>query len=217
MDRASGHLPTHDSPQSLKRKLQEVRAQMKHLQSRQCSKRRSIRRASSLTPAAERLVMAVYVLSNYNSSIAGKLLLSYGKTHLADASLQEAERAVENMFMSFPDDVAQTLSYPEDAAHARTATAAKRYIAEHGVASWVEKQNVQHGVAPGSLSARRQYEEQLRSSNVTSASLGARAARRWVQRWRRRWGIRRGKIVRQAPLDAETVVSKESWLCLLQA
>ncbi len=112
MDRASCHLPTHDSKERLKRQLQDVRVQMKFLQSKQCSKRRSVRRASRLTPSAERLVVAVYVLSNYNSSVAGKLLLSYGKVHLADVSLQEAKRTVENMFMSFPDNYGQKLSYP---------------------------------------------------------------------------------------------------------
>ena len=74
MDRGNGHLPASSCKEALARQLQAVRADLKQLHIQRNNNRRSNRSAGSLTPDTERLAVAVYVLSEYNSCIAGKLI-----------------------------------------------------------------------------------------------------------------------------------------------
>ena len=74
-------------------------------------------------------------------------------------SLTQAERLAEDIYLSMPGDFSAHVWNPPDAALRRLCSAAHAFLPEHAMFSWVEKQNVEYGVTPGSFAARSKHEE----------------------------------------------------------
>ena len=201
---------------ALKNELACVRSDISRLRNPAKSSRRREKNAGVLTSHEQRLAVAVYVLSDYNATVAPQKVLSYPRCKKAGTTQLQAERIVEDTFRTLPDDFASTVAYPEGAATRRLATAAKRFLAELQTVTWVTNQNQQHGVAPSSSAARLHYSRILGDAeDVEDNSMSYRGVKRWVQRWRRRWGISRGKLHRQELLTPEMIVDKVSPIILV--
>ena len=121
-------------------------------------------------------------------------------------SFAEAERTVEDIFLTMPDDFPTKVWDPLDAAMKRICSAAHSFLAEFATFEWVANQNEEHGVAPSSVAARTQYEESLGIAGLASTS--CKSARRWVRRWRRRWPVTRGKLQVAEPLAPGEIEAK---------
>ena len=202
---------------ALVEELQRVNSKLKQLKQRAKDRQRKSRQhPRGLTPYMERLVAAVFVLSNYDATVAAQQLLAFKKPKEMGVTLQEAQRLAEDMFAELPDDFAATVSMPDDVAIERLAHAAKRFIAGHGTRQWVEQQNRVQGLAPGATAARQQYERLLQGSGVSCQSaLPARSTRQWASPWRKRWwGVKRGRLCRQGLTDPDAIVAKAACIDL---
>jgi hypothetical protein len=110
----------------------------------------------------------------------------------------------------------------------RLCSAAHSFLAEHAMFSWVERQNVEHGVTPGSVAARSKYEEFMLHGAITKLlpgdpsispgdpSSSNKHARQWVRRWSRRWPVKRAQIQKAEPLapgeiEAKVAQTSDSW------
>ena len=195
--------------EALRRQCREVSSDIQLLAYRAKKARKGAKQKPfSLTPTAERLVVGVYVLSDYNTTQAAQKLMSFKSTGASCSTLLEAERLVEDIFMSMPDDFVANILCAEDPATKRIAAAARSYIAESRTVDWVEQQNLARGIAPSSVAARIQFEELSHAHAPASSSIGLRGARQWARRWSRRWAVKRGNLHRQEPLDTQVLVDK---------
>ena len=179
--------------------------------------KRSWQRPFGLTPYREQLVAAIYVLSEFDTSLAAQKLISLRSTSEPSPNLGQARRLVEDVFISMPENFAELLyGPPPDLYTQRLVAAARAYIAEAATRDWVEKQNEQHGDALHYASARAQYEPALSScSGAPQAEVTAKSARQWVKRWRRRWGVKRGKLKTRDVLSPGLLVDKVAWLSFM--
>ena len=205
--------------EALRAEIARVSAAVKQSQNeRKAAKRREQRRAQrcldGIPAGTARLVAAVFALTDYDADMAGRVLLSLGVAAWPVQDLDRAKRAVEDAFIRQPDDFAATMQTPPDNDHAskRLAATARRLIGEAKTRDWVERQNLDHGVAPSSLRARAYFDTVHNDGNQGDAFVSPKHARQWARRWGRRWGVKRGKVHRQEPLDHEAIAAKEPWI-----
>ena len=201
----------------LSQALQGVRSQIKRLRKQAAKSKRSSKNTGVMAHHQQRVAAAVYVLSRHDVNLAGEKVLTYPCSKGFGTTQQQAERMVEDVFMSLPDGFSSSLDDPVDAATSRIVQEAKKFIAESGTADWVEGQSLQQGVAPSSSAARQQYESLLRQDGVSVAQIHGRSARRWAQRWAQRWRAKRGKLRRQERVEPEAIRGKGSWSGLVCA
>lgn len=159
-----------------------------------------------ITEYQERLVSAIYILSGCKSLPAAHKFMHLQTKGAKSLSFAEAERTVEDIFLTMPDDFPTKVWDPLDAAMKRICSAAHSFLAEFATFEWVANQNEEHGVAPSSVAARTQYEESLGIAGLASTS--CKSARRWVRRWRRRWPVTRGKLQVAEPLAPGEIEAK---------
>ena len=169
-----------------------------------------------LTPYRERLVAAVYVLSGWDVRLAAQKLREFkGLGNVSDSPTQ-AERVVEDLYTKLPQDFAMQVWYPPDVSMHRVSMAARAYITESEVFSWVEQQNLQRGVAPSSVTARAKYEKVTKQhGGQVREDISLKHMRQWARRWSRRWQVKRGRLKKAEPFKAD-VIFGEGCLAVLQ-
>ena len=221
-----GALPSDDL-QSLRERRKQLSKQIAAVKAAGAGMRRKLRRRGNfgITQYQERLVSTIYVLSNCTSRPAAHKLLQLRSSEQVPDSLTQAERLAEDIYLSMPEDFSAHVWNPPDAAMKRLCSAAHAFLAEHAMFSWVERQNVEHGVTPGSVAARSKYEEFMLHGAITKLLPGDplisnKHARQWVRRWRRRWPVKRGKIQKAEPLapgevEAKVAQTSDSWSTIL--
>lgn len=206
---------------TLEAELREVTAaicwhRQRQVQSAKRDRKRSRQRPFGLTPYGEQLAASIYVLSEFDTSLAAQKLISLHSTSEPSPNLHQARRLVEDVFMSMPENFAELMYSPPDLRAQKLVAVARAYIAEAATRGWVEKQNEQHGVAPHYASARVQYESALSSCSIApQAEVTAKSARQWVKRWRRRWGVKRGKLKTSDVLSPGLLVDKIALLSFM--
>ena len=131
---------------TLEAELREVTAtirwhRQRQVQSAKRDRKRSRQRPFGLTPYGEQLVAAIYVLSEFDTSLAAQKLVSLHSTSEPSPNLRQARRLVEDVFISMPENFAELLYAPPDLRTQRLVAAARSYIAEAATRDWVEKQN----------------------------------------------------------------------------
>ena len=123
-----------------------------------------------ITEYQERLVSAIYILSGCKSLPAAHKFMHLQTGEAKSLGLAQAERTVEDIFLTMPDDFPTKVWDPLDAARKRICSAAHSFLAEFATFEWVAKQNEEHGVAPSSVAARTQYEKSLDTAGLASTS-----------------------------------------------
>ena len=207
--------PPSSMVQSLREHRKELSKQIGVLRAADEVMRRKSRRRGcfGITQYQERLVSTIYVLSNCSSRPAAHKLLQLRSSETVPLSLAQAEQLAEDIFLSMPEHFSAHVWNPPDTAMRCLCSAAHGFLAEHEMFSWVEMQNVEHGVAPGSVAARSKYEEFMLHGVTTKLlpgdpSISSKHARQWVRRWRRRWQVKRGKIQKVEPLQPGEIEAK---------
>ena len=201
------------SVKALRSQLRNLASEIKPLKKRRINRARaSKQKPFGLTPHDEKLVVSVYVISNWDTALAAQRLIDLQGHRGADVpSLAHAKQLVEDIFLIIkPDDFAEQLHDPVDPATQRLVTEARRYIAEARTVDWVAEQNTMHGVAPGSAMVRDHFDELLHATMSGHCAAGQRGGKQWARRWSRRWGVKRGRLAKQAPISAEMTAAKES-------
>lgn len=165
-------------------------------------------RAFGVTPYQERLVSAVYILAGCTADAAVQRLVSLLPDGANTLSFAQAERLVEDIFLSMPENFAAHVWDPPDAAMSRVCVAARRFLAQSKVFEWVGKQNLDHGVSPCSVDAKDKYDEFMLVDSAASGQSSRSSVKSWARRWSRRWGVQRGKIQQAEPLDPASVADK---------
>ena len=102
--------------------------------------------------------------------------------------------------------------YPPTQTYAHCRQAAYDFIAETQLHAWVQKQNLETGVAPTSEELLAEYFRLWPHAGVPGIENTAQAVfvgtptlkRKWAQRWRRRWRVSHGKPKALPPMTAET-------------
>ena len=153
-----------------------------------------------LAPRLKAVVLAIFLLAQYQAAPAIKFLHHIGqKRSWPQKDDEELERIVEDLFLAA--DVEQLgrlvdLDEPEDSA---VATEALQYLEEWRAVEFVRDANSRLGVAPSTedilrkLEANRlQIPESLRPVSKGTATQAK--ARMWAKRWRERWGGCYGKL-----------------------
>jgi len=166
-----------------------------------------------LTRHGKQLVASIYVLSDFDTTLAAQKLIALHSTAKPPPDLGQAKRLVEDLFISMPDNFIELMYGQLDRSTQRVVASARAYLAEAATRDWVEKQNRQHGVAPRYAMARAQYDRVLReNSHGERAEVTAKSARQWVKRWRKRWGVKRGRLKTSDVLSPGLLVDKVAGL-----
>ena len=109
----------------LSQALQGVRSQIKRLRKQAAKSKRSSKNTGVMTHHQQRVAAAVYVLSRHDVKLAGEKVLTYPCSKAFGTTQQQAERMVEDVFMSLPDGFSSSLDDPVDAATSRIVQEAK--------------------------------------------------------------------------------------------
>ena len=111
------------------------------------------------------------------------------------------------------------LVHPVTLAEKRVTETAKKYIAGSSAASWVQRMNFCHHVAPPTSVLLERYKANLQaegsdisaalsSSMVADHGRPGRYAKKWLQRFRKKWNLRVGKLSNETCIPATELRSK---------
>ena len=112
---------------------------------------------------------------------------------------QQVLEYLENRFLETDCEVLSNISDGFEVSISKSAMReAHRFGREEVVYNWIQKQNVEHGLAPPShfvVQFRRANLQSLSPETTSVTSKNAKAGElKWVQRFRRRWGLRLGRV-----------------------
>ena len=152
------------------------------------------------TPWLRNVVLILYFLTSHAKEPVVKYLATVARRRkwppLGD---EEIGRAVEDLYLEVDMDELMALSDRETSTDAKAMKEASRVYEEWRLAMWVERLNLQRGLAPPTALVLERYE-----ANRSQAPEAARppyrgvpaeaAARMWARRWRLWWGGRHGSI-----------------------
>ena len=187
---------------ALKDRLAAVRKELRTLgKKKYLEKRRS--NNHGLTDWMVKLVMATYVLSDYDTDIAeivGQLLRSKLPVKTRQKH-PDSVTPVKDWFISLSDNFADSIVNPADKKDEHLRRGAFKMISEIRTVRWVRDQNFEKGIAPASDAVAAKFSEKMNAVGegsatdalVQSASSGTkngqRTLRRWARKFRRRWGV----------------------------
>ena len=182
--------------------------------------RRDKRRADTiwkLTPGQVHVLLIVYVLAGYKVEPAVLFLAMAGrKKHWPERSDEELKATLEDEFLQVDENYLASLadmSGPLDHVRMRKAIS---FLHELGVVEWVQRANLQQGVAPTTAMVLEQFQDRRSSypANLQPHHVGSVdevRARVWARQWRVRWGGRHGHIrTRGDDMSAEEMREKVS-------
>ncbi|CAJ1388722.1 unnamed protein product, partial [Effrenium voratum] len=159
------------------------------------------------SPASVRDLL-VFIFSGHDAQVAADFAQGWGRRGCGAAAHAQQAREhlvaeVEWAYIRAPlAFIVQLETNPLEACPMNDVLCASRYVVQHELFQWVERQNVEQGVAP----SRRQLVEHALSSvphtvpeevrRLVSAVLtgSPRSQRRWLAKFRQRWGARLNKL-----------------------
>ena len=194
--------------------LQSTKQQLKAERQKAKDERKRQAKTWLLAGWVAHVALIVFMLSGQHVDPAVKFLGDYGRRRQWPSKEdQELKAMVEDLFLAVDLDVLTglcDLANPTDPAAAKEAV---RISEEWRLAQWVERLNVQKGVAPSTdmvlaqLDAHRaELPEAVRPPWRGAAAEGW--ARAWAYRWRRRWGARHGKLRAREDMSQEEMRAK---------
>ena len=162
--------------------------------------------------------LTVYVLTGGSVQAAAEYLeqrAGRGKV-FDDASRRTLSEQVQEWLLARPWEELTALVEPIGPAAAARATAARRFVAERGLAAWVQEANVEKGLAPPSRQlaavldacARELPELPGLAAAPSAAARSVAAHRLWAHRWRKRWGVKYGKVRPRDDMTRQEMVAK---------
>ena len=201
--------------------LASIQAELNRLRVQACRKRKRDE-AYGLPPRQKLVVVAAYVLSDYDLFLAEAV-----GSMLQRQAAYPAKVPVPDWFRTIPWKAAKAIHEPLSPADRSIRSEALKWITEVRTTYWVRDENFNREVAPASDSVALQYVKQMRtldegdrarnldavaSQRTKSAK---RTVRKWSARFRQKWkaslnklGVRDG--VRGAALDARAGSSAAS-------
>ena len=183
--------------------LERLKAKLKAAQRKQREQQRRDEKCG-LTDWQVKLVVAVYVLSQYDMDIAqrvGSELSGHAYGGRKRKTISPEDIPVRDWFLGLDPSAFDGMFLPATPAETYLRQQASRRISEIRAIRWVRDENFNRGTAPGSADVVDQYANLMESlderadadSLVASASAvsrsGQRVMRRWAARVRKRWHI----------------------------
>lgn len=205
--------------------LASIQAELKRARVQACRKRKRDD-ACGLPPRHKLVVVASYVLSNYDLSLAEAVgeMLQRQAMSAKERATYPSKVPVRDWFRTIPCKAAEAIVEPLNATDNSVRSDALRWIGEVRTVYWIRDENFKREVAPASDQAAQQYVHQmgllgegdrvynLEARASTRTKNAKRAVRKWSAGFRRRWkaalsnlGVRDG--VRGAALDARAWAS----------
>ena len=158
-----------------------------------------------------RLVLCVYIVSNYSKEITNSLALSL-QTKRKRTDVEPLD--VVALFDSWPTEDLLRLNDPESKQDRQIKQQAVRYLCSAAVARWVCDANFKQKVAVPSLAMALAYQRELRRHGEPenlclrcAVTKKGRYLRLWAQRLRAQWSLRYGQLP-STSLCAVDLVSK---------
>lgn len=174
-----------------KKELNKVKCKRKRL----ARKQRDLRKLK-LPENQENIALLIYSLANYNAGPAAHFLEQYLRaTYKHTLAMDVLCKQVEELFVNCDET---QLAADCDAVHTSRPlllAKAQKFLAEWRMYTYVERQNLHHGVAPTTqmLLERKHFEQwgpQRGAVEIMEHHAGNWKGRRWALRWRTRWQIR---------------------------
>ena len=153
---------------------------------------------AGLTRRMIRLVLCVYIVSNYCKELTSSFALSCQKKRRC-GELEPLD--VVALFDSWPTEDLLRLNDPENKQDVMIKKEAVRYLSSASVAQWVCDVNLKQKVAVPSQAMASAYQRQLlrhgeweNASSKNAAAKKGRYLRLWAQRLRAKWSLRYGQL-----------------------
>ena len=209
--------------------FQDLRRLQRELDVFQREQRRQHRdeQLCGLTPRAQRVCIAVYILSSYKIEMAAAFAEHASqcrKRKLAERSVPgDWPVQIRQWFRELPREVLYKLQEPESKQEKSICVEARKFIAKWQTAHWVTEQNYQCGVAPTYASVAEHYHGELDRQDhghvserlLTSAhgrdgkaGIAGRHARAWCNRFCKRFALIRGRLATKATISWEELEDK---------
>ena len=188
--------------------LADVQRRLRALQ-KQCSKRWPIhdctQRARRCAPTS-RACLFVFVQSGRATQVAVDFVSGRGwntsRQLLDEQERQELAAEIEWAYIRAPlEDIVMLETKPQELCSWQDLVAGTRFIVEHTLFAWVQKQNVEQGLAPSRSLVEQALAnipllapEDVKAYLNTILASSDRSQRRWLAKFRRRWGARLGML-----------------------
>ena len=175
-------------------------------------KQRLQTRTSAIPAFGWRVVLILYVLQEWHAAAAVRYLRD--KMHRKEDE-EELTCQVETCFLEASIEEVCALSPPHHVKDVAAFEAAKAWIQELHLYTWLGQQNTAKGVA--SMSAVVLREHQQSGASVEPAAVrmpgghdaGPRSNYQWLRRWRRRWGVSIGRFAAREHLEISLMQNKD--------
>ena len=153
------------------------------------------------TPYVKRCCIHVYVLSDFDTTIAAEYLGSCRGRGATPSSIPELEDIIRTWFAAWPSEAVHELVEPVTDAARRARTVAQRFVDDQKLFNWNVDQNLTRGLAPRTSVLAERFDE-LRGDRllcgaegvVPRSNLAAIKNRVFFSRWRRRARVRLGHL-----------------------
>jgi hypothetical protein len=162
--------------------------------------------------------LVVYLLADGSLEAAVEYLEQVSSPHKAfdEHSRRALSEQVQSWFLARPMPELKALLEPATPSGRARAAAARRFVAERGVAQWVRTANVDKGLAPPSRHLHAVLDACFRDHETVlglaapplAAGRSLHAQRKWAFRWRKRWGAKFGKVRPRDDMTREQMVDK---------
>ena len=205
----------------------EVRALQRQVRSaaRSCRDQKQREANAGLNPRQCLVLLAVYILSGFDVLVAAEFLNA--KADCEAMPKDEQEQFIEELYLRTDMEVLSRLQEPVKRSDVSVRREAVSFVARSKANAFVQKMNIEHGVAPTSLSTADQYlrhcerlgepnlNRQLRDCvehprNTGSTGSRQRNLRKWCHRFRRRWSLKYRSLRPLEELPADEI-SKAPW------
>lgn len=203
--------------------LADVQRRLRALQ-KKCSKRRPIhdftQRARRCAPTS-RACLFVFVQSGRATEVAVDFVSGRGWNMscqlLDEQERQELAAEIEWAYIRAPlEDIVMLETKPQELCSWQDLVAGTRFIVEHMLFAWLQKQNVEQGLAPSRSQLVEQAlanipllaPEDVKAYLNTILASSDRSQRRWLAKFRRRWGARLGMLKPCSTLSLKEKQSK---------
>ena len=174
-----------------------------------------------MTFHAARIALAVYVLSDHDSSIAVSFVCKKLRSQL-DHDPADIVAWIETRYLDSPLDMLMTLEFPETDVEKRIHAEATKFVSAARTVKYIEHANQDVGVTPSGRQVAEEYIRQCDAvgavevgaglrralSEVNTTSSGSRYVRKGGRKFRQTWGLGFGQLPVREPMPEEDVRDK---------
>ena len=188
----------------LRRRLSQIEERWRTKQKEVRKTQRLLRQGAKMNAREWDILRVICALSNGCTTLSALYVkLHFGADRVPDPL--QVVRRLDTWYDNLPlFDLKRWTTAPVGSAAERLLEEARMFMRDAEVHTWLERQNIERGIAPHSMLVSDQTSSHAKSGTAKSRKIKL----QWARRWRRRWGVRTGVIAPSEYVPPETARRK---------